>query len=149
MYTTAWTGGLVDGRYDGNNLPSLRSWPLRFATCSDGAVNATVDFLMLYNLDKVTIWNWHFDGRSYCSQKLQLSTDGSAWTTLFDTGTSYGPVETSSGNSYTFALQPVRYIRYYIGRANYDKEPKLLEIQAYDTTGMCLPLFDILKLGLL
>ena len=53
----------------------------------------TIDLQANYLVDGVTIWHYHGDVRSYCSQKVALSSTGEfngEEVVVFDTGTEYG-----------------------------------------------------------
>lgn len=83
----------------------------------------------VYPIFGVRLWHYWADGRAHNQQTVELSLDGSAFTTVWDTGSSYGPAETSAGN-----LVPVdglfgRYVRHQNGGSTGNSWAWFIEVQ--------------------
>ena len=55
-----------------------------------------------YNIDTIRIWHYYIDNDSY-NHKLEVSSDGQEWVTLFDSDISGGYAETENGKIYHFS----------------------------------------------
>lgn len=65
-----------------------------------GARNVTVDLGSVYAIDLVKVWHYYSDGRTYLQTKTEVSADGVAWTTVYDSSVSGTYPETSAGRTY-------------------------------------------------
>jgi hypothetical protein len=65
-------------------------------------------------LDRVKVWHYALDGRTWLATKTQVSEDGITWSTVFDSAESGEYVETAEGKTHTFSARPVRYVRNYV-----------------------------------
>merc|ERR1712235_229050 len=72
-------------------------------SCQVEPIWIELDLGVSKNIDKVILWHWFGDERSYCGQKVDISADGETWTTVWDTGSSYGPPEWVNGHTIKFA----------------------------------------------
>jgi|GEM_PF-6932655 len=63
-----------------------------------------IDLGALYTIDTVQIWHYWSDGRIYYDTKYQISKDGIAWTTIFDSAVDGTYAETSGGKSVTVSV---------------------------------------------
>jgi len=73
----------------------------------------------VYNISRVVIIHYYADTRQYYSQTVEISVDGSSFTTVYSTGLGIpGPIETAKGNVIDLP-SPVRgrYIRHRCGRS--------------------------------
>jgi len=68
-----------------------------------------VDLEKAYTLDRVHIFPY-WDGRRYYQYTIELSADGTKWTTVVDAGRNTRS-ETEKGRLYTFKPTPARYVR--------------------------------------
>jgi hypothetical protein len=64
----------------------------------------TVDIGYITSINKIKLWHYYSDGRTYHGNKLEVSTDGVNWTTIFDSNADGEYAETSSGRE--FYLNP-------------------------------------------
>ena len=125
------SSGVIDGK------KGLDDWTIApqgdQASCDENNEDdyVTVDLGYTATLDAVVLYHYWVDGRQYCGQKVEISSDGNQWTTVYDTGSSYGPVETKDGNRVEFSPTPGRYIRHTCGRSNKIMYAHFLEIETY------------------
>ncbi len=70
-----------------------------FGPISDptGLQYVQLDLGQVYSVDKVKVWHYHVDGRTYHNTKTQVSDDGATWYTVFDSAASGEYVETAAG----------------------------------------------------
>ncbi len=55
-----------------------------------------IDLGGVYNVDKVVVWHYALDGRTYHNTKTQVSADGTNWTTVYDSAVSGEYPETAA-----------------------------------------------------
>lgn len=96
-----------------------------------GLTSTTVDLGTPADISSVKIWHYHADGRTYNSTKTEISLNGTAWTTIFDSATSGTYPETAAGKTHAFPLQSVRFIRDWINGSTANTSNHWVEIQAY------------------
>ena len=86
----------------------------QYATATSGLHYVKIDLGAVYSVNKVNIWHYANDGRTYHSTKTQVSADGTNWVTVYDSAVSGEYQETAQGKEITFATQNVRYVRDYV-----------------------------------
>ncbi len=86
---------------------------------STGLQSVQVDLGAVYSIDKVKVWHYFVDGRTYHNTKTQVSDDGATWYTVFDSAASGEYVETAAGKTSTFTARSVRYVRVQLAGTNY------------------------------
>ena len=86
----------------------------QYATATSGLHYVKIDLGAVYSVNKVNIWHYANDGRTYHSTKTQVSADGTNWVTVYDSAVSGEYQETAQGKEITFAAQNVRYVRDYV-----------------------------------
>lgn len=96
-----------------------------------GTGSVTVDLGSQLSVGKVIVWHYYLDGRSYNNNLVQVSPDGSSWTTLFNSSVSGAFTEVAAGHTLTFTPQQVRYIRDTINGSSSNPGNHWVEIQAY------------------
>ncbi|MFC5525203.1 discoidin domain-containing protein [Rhodanobacter ginsengisoli] len=101
-----------------------------WGTGTAGAVWVMVDLGNYYELNSVKTWRYWADGRTYFGTKTEVSTDGTTWTTVFDSSVSGTYAETSAGHIDTFADRPVRYVRSWANGSSANVGTHWEEIQA-------------------
>jgi hypothetical protein len=121
---------LIDGITD-SSLYSTQTNPFSTATCASPYF-VTIDLGEVRIISSVTVWHYYTDGRAYCGQTIELSLTGefnSEQTFLYDTGTGYGPAETSSGNTVAANKVPARYVRHKVGRNTVNPWTQIVEMK--------------------
>lgn len=101
-----------------------------------GLEYAQVDLGSIKYIDTIKVWHYWSDSRIYNATKLQVSVDGTTWTTVFDSATSGTYAESSAGRTTTFTSQPVRYIRDFANGSSANAGNHWEDIKAYDTSGI-------------
>ena len=96
-----------------------------------GTGSVTVDLGSQMSVGKVIVWHYYSDGRSYNNNLVQVSPDGTSWTTLFNSSVSGAFTEVAAGHTLTFTPTQVRYIRDTINGSNSNPGNHWVEIQAY------------------
>ncbi len=86
----------------------------QYATATSGLHYVKIDLGAVYSVNKVNVWHYANDGRTYHSTKTQVSADGTSWVTVYDSAVSGEYQETAQGKEITFATQNVRYVRDYV-----------------------------------
>jgi hypothetical protein len=87
-----------------------------------------------YTVDKIKVWHYNADGRTYHNTKLQVSVDGTSWTTLFDSATQGEYAETAAGKTHSFTARTVRYVRDYANGSTMSTNNTWVEIEVYGGT---------------
>ena len=98
---------------------------------STGLQYALLDLGQVYSVDKVKVWHYFIDGRTYHNTKTQVSADGVSWYTVFDSAVSGEYAETAAGRTYTFTARSVRYVRDYLNGSTANASNHWVEIEAY------------------
>jgi len=78
----------------------------------NGTASVTIDLLEVYNVNRVDIFHYWWDGRTYYYNKVETSPDGVTWTTRFDSEVNGRYAETYKGKTITFTTTPVRYVKH-------------------------------------
>jgi RHS repeat-associated protein len=104
-----------------------------FANGTSGLHYAQVDLGAAYPVDKVIVWHYAGDGRTYHQTKVQVSADGTNWVTVFSsdsTPPSEYP-ETAAGKTVTFNSQQVRYVRDWLNGSTVNPYNHWVEIEVW------------------
>lgn len=78
-----------------------------FAASDNGTstpLSITVDLGSIVDIETIKVWHYYADGRKYNGNKIETSTDGVTWKTVYDSDISGTYVETSAGR--TFSMEP-------------------------------------------
>lgn len=67
-----------------------------------------VDLGIPYDIEKIKIWHYYSDGRTYHKTKTQVSQDGSVWYTIFDSDIDGEYKETLEGKTHIVNLDKVK-----------------------------------------
>jgi hypothetical protein len=62
----------------------------------------TLDMGIIHYIDKIKIWHYYNDGRTYHNTKTEVSIDGVNWITVFDSAIEGEYAETSAGHTIRF-----------------------------------------------
>jgi len=90
-----------------------------------------IDLGGVYNVDKVVVWHYAADGRTYHNTKTQVSADGTNWMTVYDSAVSGEYPETAAGKTHSFTTMPVRYVRDWINGSTSNVGNHWVEIQVW------------------
>lgn len=71
-----------------------------YTSATSALTSVTVDLLDWFEIDKVKVWHYYGDGRTYNNTKTEVSQDGVNWVTLFDSAREGTYPETSAGRTY-------------------------------------------------
>lgn len=77
----------------------------------DGLSSVTVDLLKIYQVNRVDLFHYWWDGRTYYYNKVETSPDGIVWTTRFDSEVNGRYTETYEGKTINFTSSPIRYVK--------------------------------------
>lgn len=77
----------------------------------DGLSSVTVDLLKIYQVNRVDLFHYWWDGRAYYYNKVETSPDGIVWTTRFDSEVNGRYTETYEGKTINFTSSPIRYVK--------------------------------------
>ena len=83
-------------------------------TTTNGLHYVKLDLGAVYPVNKVNVWHYANDGRTYHSTKTQVSENGTTWVTVYDSAVSGEYQEIAQGKQITFATLNVRYVRDYV-----------------------------------
>lgn len=83
-----------------------------------GLAYITVDLQDLYLVNQIMVWHYYSDLRIYANNKIEISADGTNWTTVFDSEVTGRYVETASGRTFSFPFTKIRYIKSSINGSN-------------------------------
>lgn len=96
-----------------------------------GLVSVTVTLPTAQDISSVKVWHYYADGRTYYATKTEVSADGVAWATVFDSATSGTYAESAAGKTHSFPLREVKYIRDWLNGSKSNTGNHWVEIQAY------------------
>jgi RHS repeat-associated protein len=102
-----------------------------FAYTGSGLHYAQIDLGAVFTVDKVKVWHYHNDGRTYHNTKTQVSADGVSWYTVFDSATQGEYAETAAGKTHSFTARSVRYVRDYANGNTYNANNHWVEIEVF------------------
>ena len=68
------------------------------------AIWVQIDLAQEYDLEKINVRHYNGDGRTYYEARTEVSPDGNAWYTIFDSAISGVYAETSGGKNHTFNI---------------------------------------------
>jgi RHS repeat-associated protein len=102
-----------------------------FAYTSGGLHYLQVDLGAVYSVDKVKVWHYATDGRTYYNTKTEVSQDGVTWTTVFDSAVSGEYPETAAGKTHTFTARNVRYVRDWLNGSTINTGDHWVEIEVW------------------
>ena len=92
-----------------------------------------IDLGATYTVDRLKVWHYAADGRTYHHVKAQVSANGTTWTTVFDSDVSGEYPETAAGRTDSFTAQPVRYVREYLNGSTANSGNHWVEIEVWGT----------------
>lgn len=78
----------------------------------NGTASVTIDLLKVYNVNRVDIFHYWWDNRTYYYNTVETSPDGVTWTTRFDSEVNGRYAETYKGKTITFTTTPIRYVKH-------------------------------------
>jgi hypothetical protein len=81
---------VTDGDYWSNSSSE-------YASTASGLHYVQVDLGTVFTLDRIRVWHYANDGRTYQDTKTQVSSDGVSWFTVFDSAVSGEYPETAAG----------------------------------------------------
>ena len=100
-------------------------------TANTGLHYVQLDLGAAYSVDKLKVFHYAADGRTYHQTKTQVSGDGVTWTTIFDSAVSGEYAETAAGHTLTFTARSVRYVRDYLNGSTSNSGDHWVEIEVY------------------
>lgn len=95
-------------------------------TGADGWLQVDLGAVML--IDRVKVWHYYPDGRTYYSPRTEVSEDGANWTVVSKPA-QYA--ETSAGHTRDFPLTKARYVRDYISGSTANIGNHWIEVEVY------------------
>jgi len=99
-------------------------------TSQTGLQYVQLDLGAVYSVDKIKVWHYAADGRTYHKTKTQVSQDGSTWYTVFDSADGEY-AETAAGKTSTFTTRSVRYVRDYLNGSTANSGNHWVEIEVW------------------
>ncbi len=90
-----------------------------------------IDLGAIYSVNKIKVWHYANDGRTYHNTKTQVSVNGTSWVTVYDSAVSGEYPETLQGKEITFTTQDVRYIRDYVNGNSVNTGDHWTEIEVW------------------
>lgn len=103
-----------------------------YYSMSPGLQSVTVTLPNVYDISAVKVWHYYGDSRTYYATKTEVSEDGVAWTTVFDSATAGTYQENlTSGKTHIFPSRKVKYIRDWLNGSTSNTGNHWVEIQAY------------------
>ena len=89
-----------------------------------------VDLEAVHKINKLEVFPF-WDGGRYYQYKVEVSTDGKAWTQVVDMSTNTKPA-TATGDTHTIAPTPARYIKITMLKNSANPGVHLVELRAYE-----------------
>lgn len=90
-----------------------------------------VDLKTIYMMNRIIVWHYYTDGRTYYGTKTEISSDGINWTTIFDSAVSGTYPETSSGHIMNITLAPVRFVRDWVNGSSANTGGHWVQVGGY------------------
>jgi len=100
-------------------------------TSTNGLHYVKIDLGAAYPVNKINVWHYANDGRTYHSTKTQVSANGTTWVTVYDSAVSGEYAETPQGKTITFTTQNVQYIRDYVNGNTVNNSDHWTEIEVW------------------
>ena len=114
-----WNNGIYDSSFNGNTsryglnkLNTTTYKPMHvitqgtpepgFLVKPSGLQSVTIDMGIIHYIDKIKVWHYYPDSRTYHNTKTEVSVDGVNWVTVFDSAIEGEYQETSAGHTITF-----------------------------------------------
>lgn len=88
-----------------------------------------VDLGAVKKIAEIRVWHYHADERTYNNTKTEVSKDGVAWETVFDSATKGTYKETATGHRISFDTKEVRYVRDWLNGSDKNNGNHWVEIQ--------------------
>jgi hypothetical protein len=88
-----------------------------------------VDLGAVKKIAEIRVWHYHADERTYNNTKTEVSKDGVAWETVFDSATKGTYKETATGHRISFDTKEVRYVRDWVNGSDKNQSNHWVEIQ--------------------
>ena len=105
-----------------------------FAYSNTGGLRyVQIDLGAQFPVNKLIVWHYNGDGRTYHNTRTQVSANGTSWTTVFDSAVSGEYAETLAGKTHTFAQQNVRYVRDWLNGSTANSGNHWVEIEVWGT----------------
>jgi RHS repeat-associated protein len=104
-----------------------------YASTASGLHYLQIDLGAKYRVDKIKVWHYANDGRTYHNTKTQVSADGTTWTTVFDSATAGEYKETAAVRTHSFTAQDVRYVRDYLNGNTVNANNHWVELEVWGT----------------
>jgi hypothetical protein len=82
-------------------------------------------------INKIIVWHYYSDSRTYHETKTEVSEDGENWYTIFDSSVEGEYVESSSGKEHIFEPRKVRYIRDWLHGSDANAGNHWIEISVF------------------
>ena len=112
---------------DGSIGTSAESWSSYYEGSGGSSSWVRIDLGTPRQISMIQVWHFYFDGRTYANPRVEVSADGTTWTTVY-AGGAYK--ETAAGRVHAFSPQTVRYIRDTISGSTANAGNHWVEIQA-------------------
>jgi len=119
---------------DGDTYPNSGSGSSReFVNGTSGILQRyQLDLGRNYLIDKIKVWHYFPDGRTYHDTKIEIVPSGSStWTAVFDSDQSGEYAESASGKTVTFTAQNVRGIRDWINGSTANTGNHWVELEVW------------------
>lgn len=94
-------------------------------------IAVTIDLKGVYDINKIKVWHYWADSRTYYGTKTEVSEDGQNWYAVFDSSISGAYQETQYGRTYWFPVRKVRFIRDWLNGSTANTSNHWVEIQAF------------------
>jgi RHS repeat-associated protein len=102
-----------------------------FAYTSSGLHYVLIDLGAVYTVDKIKVWHYAADGRTYHNTRVIVSADGTNWYEVFDSADTEEYSETAAGKTHTFPPRSVRYVRDYLNGSTANTSNHWVEVQVW------------------
>jgi hypothetical protein len=126
--STVLQSGITDGDLTSANY---------FTVAGSANTWVQIDLGSVQTVDRIVVWHYYTDGRTFHGTKVQVSPDGTNWTTIFDSVTAgeYAEDTSGAGKTHIFPPQQVRYIRDWANGSTVSTPTHWVEIKAFNDGG--------------
>lgn len=94
-----------------------------------------VDLGEVKKISEIVVWHYYSDERTYNNTRTEVSEDGFAWESVFDSSIKGTYKESAGGHRITFDVKKVRYIRDWLNGSSVNQANHWVEIQALGPLG--------------
>lgn len=96
-----------------------------------GSAWISVDLGDFYQINKINLWLYYKDSRTYNDKRVEYSEDGVSWVAVYDDTVDPVYSESASGKEFSFSKATARYVRVHSNGSTVNEGNHIIELQVY------------------